>query len=272
MRALLAALLLLIATPAWAAASFDRPPAQGGLSVGHAAPGSRVSLDGRALRVSPEGVFVIGFGRDDTAARLEITPPGGKTEIQNLKLVRRKFDIQRIDGLPERQVDIPPDDLKRLNDDNAQVAAVRVRDTPETWFLPGFIWPATGPISGVYGSQRILNGKPRAAHWGVDIAVPVGTPIVAAAEGIVTLAHEDMLLNGKTMLIDHGYGVNTTYLHMSRMVVAVGQHVKQGEVIGYSGQTGRATGPHLHWALNVFGVRLDPALVVPPMPKQNAAK
>ncbi len=129
----------------------------------------------------------------------------------------------------------------------------------------------TGPISGVYGSQRILNGEPRTPHFGVDIAVPTGTPVRATADGAVTLAHDGMLLSGKTLIVDHGFGLNSVYYHLSEITVPLGARVKQGQVIGKVGATGRATGPHLHWGMNLFDIRLDPALLVPPMPANGKA-
>src|SRR5262249_22291376 len=150
-----------------------------GLIHGRTVPGSTVMLDGRALRVTTDGEFLFGFGRDaGAAATLEVAHPDGAKEHQVLKVVPRQWDIQRIDGLPERQVTPSPEDLARIKEDATLVAQARARDTVETMFRSGFIWPAQGPISGVYGSQRILNGQPRQPHYGVDVAAPAGTPVV----------------------------------------------------------------------------------------------
>ncbi len=265
-RVLLA--LLLLASPAAAQVMFDKPLVQGGLAFGRAAPGTQLLFEGRPMRVSPQGEFVIGVGRDaKSTATLEITHPDGRRETQTLPIGARRFDIQRIEGLPERQVSPPPEDLARIRDENALVASLRTRDTAEALFRSGFVWPVIGPISGVYGSQRILNGQPRAPHWGVDVAVPTGTPVVAAADGIVSLAHPDLFFTGKTLLLDHGHGLSSVYSHLSEIAVKDGERVKQGQLIGKVGATGRATGAHLHWGMTLFDIRIDPALLVPPMPR-----
>jgi murein DD-endopeptidase MepM/ murein hydrolase activator NlpD len=240
---------------------------QGGLVTGKAPPGSHVTFEGRAMRVTRDGVFLIGFGRDaGPQARLEVKLPDGRLDRRTLAVTSRTYDIQRIDGLPQRQVSPSPDDLARIREDQVAVAQARGRDTAEPYFRHGFIWPAIGPISGVYGSQRILNGEPRQPHYGVDVAAPEGTPIVAAAPGIVSLAHPDMFFTGKTVAIDHGHGLNTVYSHLATIAVADGEQVAQGQVIGTLGGTGRVTAPHLDWRVNLFDIRLDPALLVPPMP------
>ena len=267
MRALALALLLACGPAAAEEIALSPAPVQGGLVVGRAPPGSAVTLDGRKVTTTSDGEFVLGFGRDATRATLEIAPPGGRRATRTLEIGRRKFDIQRVDGLPQAKVTPDQEGLRRIREDNAAVAAVRVRDTAETWYRSGWIWPVVGPISGVYGSQRILNGEPRAPHWGVDVAAPSGTPVVAPADGTVSLVQPDNFLTGMTLLIDHGYGLSTVYAHLSAIDVAAGERVARGQRIGAVGATGRATGAHLHWGLNWFEIRLDPALLVPPMPK-----
>jgi Peptidase family M23 len=263
---------LLWAGAARAETTFDGHFEQGGLVFGHTVPGARASLDGRPLHVMPDGEFLLGFGRDaGPSATVEIVAPDGRRETKTLAIQARSWDIQRVDGLPERKVTPSPADLARIKDDAVQVAAARARDTLETLFRSGFAWPAQGPISGVYGSQRILNGQPRQPHYGLDVAAPPGTPVLAAADGIVSLAHQDMFFTGKTLMIDHGYGLSTTYMHMSAITVKVGERVKQGQMIGRVGATGRVTGPHLDWRVNLYDVRLDPALLVPPMPPPSPA-
>jgi murein DD-endopeptidase MepM/ murein hydrolase activator NlpD len=267
MRFLMALLLLLVAVPARAdEVTLTGPLVQGGLVIGRAPPGTSVVFDGRALRVGEDGRFLIGFGRDTTSATLALTYPDGRRETRALAVQRRAWLVQRVDGLPPQTVTPDEAELQRIRDEAALVAEARRRDSAAPLFGTGFIWPAVGPISGVYGSQRILNGQPRAPHYGVDIAVPTGTPVMAAADGVVSLVHEDMFLTGKTLILDHGFGLNTVYYHLSAITVAPGQRVKQGETIGRVGATGRATGAHLHWGMNLFDIRLDPALVVPPMP------
>lgn len=267
----IASLLFIVAAPARADVTFDRELVQGGLAIARSAPGTTVALDGRPLRVAPDGRFLIGFARDATAAKLSLTYSDGRQETRTLIPRKREWRIQRVDGLPQRTVTPNEAELQRIRSDAALVAEIRKRDTAEPLFGSGFIWPVVGPISGVYGSQRILNGEPRAPHYGVDIAAPTGTPVVAAADGIVGLAHEDLFLTGQTLILDHGFGLNTVYYHLSAITVTAGQRVKQGETIGRVGATGRATGPHLHWGMNLFDIRLDPALLVPPMPAPKPA-
>jgi murein DD-endopeptidase MepM/ murein hydrolase activator NlpD len=266
--AILAALLLFVSFSVQAEEiELKGPFTQGGLITGKAPPGSRVTFEGKDVRLTRDGVFLIGFGREAAPeARLEVRLPDGRVERRTLNVAARQYDIQRIDGLPDRQVTPPAEDLARIREDQAAVATARSRDTVEPYFLSGFIWPAIGPISGVYGSQRILNGNPRQPHYGVDVAAPEGTPIVAAAPGIVSLAHPDMFFTGKTVAIDHGHGLTSIYSHLATIAVADGAQVAQGQVIGTLGGTGRVTAPHLDWRINLFEIRLDPALLVPPMP------
>jgi murein DD-endopeptidase MepM/ murein hydrolase activator NlpD len=258
--------LLLLAAPAAAEVELKGQAVQGGLLFGRAAPGAEVRLDGRAVRVAEDGRFVIGFGREAAArALLEIFTAAG-IEQRELSIAPRQWDIQRIDGLPEAQVTPPPQVLARIRKENDAIAEARRRDTAERWFEQGFAWPAQGRVSGVYGSQRILNGQPRQPHFGLDIAAPVGTPVVASTSGEVILADRDLYYTGGTIILDHGFGLTAVYSHLSRLDVRVGQRVKQGEVIGAVGATGRATGAHLDWRLNWFDVRLDPQLLLPPAP------
>jgi len=244
---------------------------QGGVLIGKTEPGSTLRLDGEPVMVSPRGDFVIGFGRDARPAhRLSIRYPDGRHEIRSLRVAPRKYRIQRIDGLPPRKV-MPrsKQDLARIRSDIAKVRKARARRDPRLDFLGGFQWPVIGPITGVYGSQRILNGKPRRPHYGVDIARPVGTPVRAPAAGIVTLAEPDMFFSGGTVIVDHGHGLSSSFLHMRKVLVKVGQRVEQGDVIGELGATGRATGPHLDWRMNWRNQRVDPQLLAGPMPKEN---
>ena len=244
---------------------------QGGLVRGTAAPGARVRFEGRPIRVSDKGVFLIGFSRDAAGtARLEIRGEDGRVEARTLKIKARKYKLQRIDGLPPKMVTPPPSVLRRIRRENAMIGAARRRDSAETWFENGWMWPVEGPISGVYGRQRILNGKPRRPHYGVDIAAPAGTPVVAPADGVVALAERDLYYTGGTLVIDHGHGLSSAFLHMASVEVEVGRRVRKGVRVGTLGATGRATGPHLDWRINLFKARLDPALLVPPMPKPAA--
>jgi len=264
--AMLLAMLGLI-HPAAAATTLDGNFTQGGLVIGRTAPGSTVVLDGRTVRVAPDGLFVIGFHRDAPAsAELLVTGPDGGTDRRSLAITPRSYDIQRIDGLPPRMVTPPAEVLERIKRENARIAALREIDRPEPLFRSGFVWPATGRISGVYGSQRILNGEAKQPHYGVDVAAPVGTPIKAPADGVVILAEADLYYTGGTVILDHGHGLSSAFLHLSSVAVKPGDRLRQGDVLGALGATGRVTGPHLDWRMNWFESRIDPQLLVPPMP------
>ena len=246
----------------------DGPRVQGGLVRGRVPPGSTVLFEGEPVRVSGGGWFLIGFGRDaPPKAVLSVTFPDGRTQRYGLAVKPRKYNIQRIDGLPPSKVTPSKEDLKRIRREVALVKGARKIDDPRTDFLGGFRWPVKGRISGVYGSQRILNGEPRQPHYGIDIAAPKGTRVVAPAAGVVTLVHRDMYFSGGTMMVDHGHGLQSAFLHLSRILVKKGQRVRQGQAIAEVGSTGRSTGPHLDWRVNLFGRRLDAALLVGPMPK-----
>lgn len=241
---------------------------QGSLVQGRVPPGSKVEFDGKPVRVSPQGVFIIGFGRDEPGSVVLLTrDPDGVEHRRMLEVARRDYRLQRIDGLPPKKVNPSPEHLARIQREVALVTAVRAKDDPRQDFLDGFIWPARGRISGVYGSQRILNGEPRRPHFGVDIAAPTGTPVVAPAAGVVTLVHEDMYFSGGTLILDHGHGLSSAFLHLSKISVAEGTRVAQGDLIAEVGGTGRATGPHLDWRVNLFDRRLDPQMLVGPMPQ-----
>jgi murein DD-endopeptidase MepM/ murein hydrolase activator NlpD len=243
------------------------PLTQGGTVFGRVEPASRVTLDGKPVRVSEDGRFVIGFGREaPPQAILEIRRPSGVVTRRPLNVAPRQYDIQRVDGLPQNLVTPDPEEEARIAREQAEVLEARKLDLDRPLFESGFIWPAAGPVSGVYGSQRILNGVPRAPHYGVDLAAPEGAPVRAPADGLVTFADPDLLLTGGTLVIDHGHGLSSTFIHLSRIDVELGEEVRQGEPIGAVGATGRATGPHLHWGMNWFDVRLDPQLLVEPMP------
>ena len=243
---------------------------QGGLVFGQTTPGSEVTFNGAPLRLTGDGRFIFGFGRDAPAtAKLQITSSDGTTVTKYLRVEQREYDIQRIDGIQKDYVSPPEEVLARIRADSEAAAKARNVERPETNFDSGFIWPAIGPISGVYGSQRILNGEPRQPHYGVDVAGPVGTPVKAPADAVVTLAHPDMYFSGATLIMDHGYGLSSTFLHLDKILVKEGQRVKQGEVVALMGKSGRVTGPHLDWRMNWRDERIDPTLLVPPMPKSE---
>jgi len=263
---LLTLLLLPTALPVLAELSLKGSFTQGGLLEGHVVPGTKVFLNDNPIRTSEQGVFLIGFGRDEPLeSRLKVIYSDGLVEQRKIELVKRQYDIQRVDGLPPSKVTPPKHDWKRIKAEGVLVKQARKRDDQRTDFLGGFEWPAIGRISGVYGSQRVLNGKPRRPHFGVDVAGPVGTKVVAPADGLVTLVHRDMFYSGGTLIVDHGHGLSSSFLHLSKILVSEGDYVKQGGVIAEIGATGRVSGPHLDWRINLFKKRLDPALLVGPM-------
>ncbi len=233
---------------------------QGSLAFGQAPPGSDAALDGRPLAITPDGHFVFGFGWDQTKPSLvSVRYPGGGGDSRPFTPAKRQYDIQRVNGLPQSTVTPPPQVTARIAREAEQIYLARMTNTEGSDFLAGFDWPAPGIESGVFGSQRIDNGVAVAPHFGVDMAAPVGTLIHAPAAGTVSIS-DDYYLDGGFTLLDHGQGVSTCYLHQSKRLVKVGDSVKRGQLIGHIGQTGRATGPHLHWAMNWFQVKLDPSL------------
>jgi hypothetical protein len=257
---------LVISCAALAETRFTGDFVQGGLVIGETTPGSTVLMDDRAVRVASNGQFLLGFNRDAPATvLLSITAPDGTVDRGTFDVLPREYDIQRIDGLPAKMVTPPADLIARIRREGAAIKAARNRDTSIAYFQSGFIWPARGRISGVYGSQRILNGKPKRPHYGIDIAGPVGTPVIAPADGVVRLAEPDLYYSGGTIIVDHGHGLSSAFLHMSRVDVKPGDVIKQGDPLGAIGATGRATGPHLDWRINWFERRLDAGLLVPPM-------
>lgn len=261
--------LLILSLPAAASEvplSFDGAFRQGGLVVASTESGASVRVGGRPVRVSAEGVFLVGIGRDDRKpVEIVVETGDGRRRAERVAVALREYRVQRVDGLPGAQVSPPEDVLQRIRAEAAMTREARARDDPRTDFLDGFVWPLEGRITGVYGSQRILNGEPRRPHFGVDVAAPVGTPVVAPTDGVVTLVHPDMYFSGGTLIMDHGHGLSSTFIHLSRILVSEGQAVGQGQVVAEVGATGRATGPHLDWRMNLFEIRLDPQSVAPPM-------
>ncbi|MFK5894540.1 MAG: M23 family metallopeptidase [Pseudomonadota bacterium] len=240
---------------------------EGGLLQGKTIPGSKIWFQKQKIKISENGIFLLGFHRDEPLESfLKIILPDGHQLEKTIKITKREYKIQRIDGLPPSKVSPrKPETLQRIKKETALVKKARKRNDDRLDFTEQFIWPVTGPISGVYGSQRILNGQPRRPHYGVDIARSTGTPIVAPASGIITLAQADMFFSGGTIMLDHGHGLTSSFLHLSKLLVKVGDTVKQGQLIAEIGATGRVTGAHLDWRMNLFEKRIDPQLLVPPM-------
>jgi murein DD-endopeptidase MepM/ murein hydrolase activator NlpD len=262
---------LLLASPAFALdVTIGGKVEQGGLIIGAAPPGSSITVGKRHVLAAADGTFLVGLGRDAAPTlELKITSPSGESETRTIAVATRDWKIDKVDGVPQNLVTPDPETLKRIQEDSKLLRAARAQLVSEALYHTGFIRPAEGRKSGIYGSQRILNGTPSNVHSGLDIAAPTGTPIKAAADGVVTLANPGLVMSGGTVLINHGYGLQTSYIHMSRLDVKDGQRVKQGDVIGAIGATGRVTGPHLHFSVLWFDTGLDPETILALMPATN---
>lgn len=240
------------------------PLTQGGLIYGQVEPGTEVKLNGEAVKTSVNGIFVFGFGRD---AELEhsvslVSPEGSKSEYP-ISLKKREYRIQYIEGIPKKIMSPSEEALVRIRSESKQVRSARNINSDRLDFLAPIVWPLKGPITGVYGSQRFYNGEPKRPHYGLDIAAPVGATVTAPLPGVVTLTHNDMFYSGGTLVVDHGHGISSTFIHLSKVLVKVGDEIKTGQPIAEVGAGGRATGPHLDWRMNWFGHRLDPELLLP---------
>jgi hypothetical protein len=270
LRAAVASVTLLAPLVQAQCLEFNGALEQGGFIWGKVAPGSAVRLDGQQLDVLEDGTTFAGFGRD-APSTAELVVSGPRPCSQTLQVASRKYNIQRVEGVPQETVTPPPEQLARIRREATLVANARApslqRPDLIEGVLAGFTWPAQGPISGVYGSQRFYNGEPRNPHYGVDVAAPKGTPVYAPAAGVVTLAEPDLYFSGGTVILDHGYQLSSTFLHMSEVSVEVGDELQSGDLIGAIGSTGRATGPHLDWRMNWRKERIDPQLLAPPMPE-----
>ncbi|WP_303721327.1 M23 family metallopeptidase [Malonomonas rubra] len=261
-------LLLFVPTKGWAELQITGNLTQGGLVRGQAAPGSQIFYGERQLKLSGDGKFILGFGRNAGLRHsLTVIAPNGEVTTENLQITPREYQIEKIDGISERLMAPNEEDLLRIRSEAQQVQQARSYDSDLPFFTESFIWPVSGLISGVYGSQRILNGEPRRPHFGVDIAAPKGTPVVAPASGKVRLVHQGMFFSGKTLIIDHGHGLSSSFLHLQKILIKSGQQVSQGDKIATVGATGRVTGPHLDWRINWFDKYLDPVLMVSSPPK-----
>ena len=233
---------------------------QGHFIIGKTKPDTKVLIDKKEVRVTDDGFFAFGISRDRKYnVIITLNKDGNKQEIVK-KVQKRKYNIQRIDGLEEKKVTPPEKVYERIKIENKLIAKARAVNSDLDFFRNKFIIPVDDAIiTGVYGSQRILNGKPKWPHYGLDFAQKEGTPVKAMLDGTVTLAEYDLYYSGGTLIFDHGHGISTLYMHMQKILVDKGQKVKQGDIIGTVGSTGRATGPHLDIRLNWFDTRLYPS-------------
>ncbi len=258
--------VLLVFPVSLMALELEGPRTQGALLRGSVESGSEVRLNGEPVATTPSGRFVIGFARKaDPTQELAVITPSGERETHTIELETRDYDIQRIEGVPQETVTPDEDALKRIRAEARRVQAARRDRSQREDFTGDWIWPVAGPVTGVYGSQRYYNGEPRRPHYGIDIAASTGTPVAAPAGGRVVLVEPDLYFSGGTLILDHGYGVSSTFLHLSEIHVNKGDEVAQGEILGEVGASGRATGPHLDWRMNWKSERVDPMTVAPPL-------
>ena len=262
MRILISLVFLLITTSSFAV-TFDGKFIQGSFILGKTEPGSEIFIDKKKVKVTSDGFFVFGLGRDRKYdVVITLNKDGNKQKIVK-RVQKRQYDIQRIDGLEEKKVTPPEEVYERIKRENKLIGEARDIESDLTFFTKKFMVPIKNSIiSGVYGSQRILNGKPKWPHYGLDFAADEGAKIRAMLDGIVTLVEPDLFYTGGTLIFDHGHGISTLYMHMEKILVTKGQKIKQGDIIGTVGSTGRATGAHLDVRLNWFQTRLDPATVL----------
>lgn len=236
---------------------------QGGLVTGQLDNAKSVSLNGKSLKLADNGLFVFGFGRDAKPVHtLSWVDKTGKGHSQDLVITLRDYDIDKITGVAKKYVSPPKAVSERISREAIAVRKARAVNSDLEYFLQPVLRPAKGRISGVYGSQRYFNGEPRRPHFGLDIANKTGSPVYAPISGTVVFAEPDLYYSGGTLILDHGHGVTSTYIHLSKLDVKVGQKIEQGTKVAEIGATGRVTGPHLDWRFNWQGERLDPALLM----------
>ena len=255
-------LIILFTTPQLNAIEFKGKFLQGHYIVGITDPSAKIIIGKKEVKISKDGYFVFGIDRD-RKFDISITKIiNGKKELITKQVLKRKYNIQRIDGLEESKVTPPESVYKRIKEENNKIGEARSINSDLPFFKDQFIMPVQGIISGVYGSQRILNGKPKWPHYGIDIAAKQGTMIKSSGAGVVTMAEDDLYYTGGTIIMDHGHGISTIYSHLETVMVSVGDKINQGDIIGTVGSTGRSTGPHLDFRINWFQTRLDPMSVL----------
>jgi len=235
---------------------------QGHFILGKTNPKAKIIVGKKEVKISKDGFFVFGIDRDRKFDLTFTKILNEKKTIITKTVLKRKYNIQRIDGLEESKVTPPESVYKRIKKENNAIGEARAINSDLNFFKDKFIMPVEGIISGVYGSQRILNGKPKWPHYGIDIAAKQGTMIKSSGTGVVTMAEDDLYYTGGTIIMDHGHGISTIYSHLENILVSVGDKINQGDVIGTVGSTGRSTGPHLDFRVNWFQTRLDPMSVL----------
>ena len=235
---------------------------QGGMIKGQTNPKSKLFINGKNIKISKEGYFVFGIPRDASQKLKVKIQSTNKTQEFEKNVIKRKFKIQKIDGLPKRKVTPNAEDMVRIRSEGKLISFAKKKNSNLTDFFSEFKRPIEGITTGVYGSQRILNGKPRRPHFGIDIAAQKGTVIKNSNTGEVLLAEKNLFFTGGTIIIDHGHGVITIYSHLDEIFVKKGEFVKRGEKIGTVGSTGRSTGPHLDFRIYCNNVPVDPDLIL----------
>tara|TARA_B100001093_G_scaffold26373_1_gene23161 strand:+ start:917 stop:1720 length:804 start_codon:yes stop_codon:yes gene_type:complete len=255
-------ILIIFAPTQLKAIEFKGKFLQGHYIIGLTDPSAKIMIDKKKIKVSEDGYFVFGIDRDRKFDLTITMIKEGKKEKIIKKILKRKYNIQRINGLEESKVTPPESVYKRIKVENNKIGKARAINSDLSFFKDQFIMPVEGIISGVYGSQRILNGKPRWPHYGIDIAAKKGTLIKSSGSGTVTMAEDDLYYTGGTIIMDHGHGISTIYSHLETVLVSIGDKISQGDVIGTVGSTGRSTGPHLDFRVNWFQTRLDPMTVL----------
>ena len=242
---------------------------QGALLLGRVKPGQVVTYGGESLETTSQGYFLLGLDRESgPVSRVTVRNADGTEVNEEQRVAARSYAIQRVNGVPQKTVEPAPEDLARIASDQKLVNNARKVTSNETGFLNGFVAPIEGPVTGVYGSQRVYNGIPKSPHYGVDYAAPKGAIVRAPASGVVRLAHKDLFYSGGTLIIDHGHNLTSSFLHLSDILVSEGMHVERGDTVAKVGATGRATGPHLDWRMNWRDVRVDPQLVLQVLPAE----
>jgi murein DD-endopeptidase MepM/ murein hydrolase activator NlpD len=242
---------------------------QGALLLGRVKPGQVVTYGGESLETTSQGYFLLGLDREaGPVSRVTVRNADGTEVNEEQRVAARSYAIQRVNGVPQKTVEPAQEDLARIASDQQLVNNARKVTSNATGFLNGFVAPIEGPVTGVYGSQRVYNGIPKSPHYGVDYAAPKGAIVRAPASGVVRLAHKDLFYSGGTLIIDHGHNLTSSFLHLSDILVSAGMHVERGDIIAKVGATGRATGPHLDWRMNWRDVRVDPQLVLQALPAE----